>query len=59
MFIYRWQDLQLIAVYGTGLRLPNEFGLGDAFGWHQNQDIKVPSTRLLFTFDVLYKIILH
>jgi hypothetical protein len=57
--IKKWRDLQLIAVDGTGLRLPNESWLGDTFGWHQNQHSKVPSTRLLFTFDVLNNIILH
>lgn len=44
---------------GTGLRLPNEPWIGDHFGWHQNQHRRVPSTRILCTFDVLNQLIVN
>ena len=53
----KWRKFRLIAVDGTGCRLPDEAWIGDAFGWHQNQHSQVPSTRWLVQFDVLNQII--
>ncbi len=52
-----WRNLRVFAVDGTGQALPNEEWIGQAFGWHKNQFVSVASTRLLFTFDVLNKVI--
>lgn len=52
-----WRGLRVFAVDSSGQRLPNEDAIGDAFGWHTNQAATVPSVHLLFTFDVLNKII--
>lgn len=52
-----WRGLRVFAVDSTGQRLPDEEPIGDAFGWHTNQAATVPSVHLLFTFDVLNKII--
>ena len=38
---------------GTGQTLPREDWIGRAFGFHQNQHDKVPSTRILLTYDLL------
>ena len=54
-----WKGYQLLAVDGTGSRLPNEPWIGDALGWHENQYNQVPSARWLLTFDVLNKILLN
>ena len=54
----KWKGLQLIAVDGTGSRLPNEQWIGDALGWHENQYNHVPSARWLITFDVLNQILI-
>lgn len=53
----RWRKFRLLAVDGTGCRLPDEPWIGEAFGWHQNQHGQVPSTRWLIQFDVLNQII--
>lgn len=53
----RWRGFRLWACDGTGLRLPNEPWIGDHFGWHQNQHRRVPSTRILCTYDVLNSLI--
>jgi len=45
------------ATDGTGFRLPDAPGLGEAFGWHGNQHDRVPSTRLLLSFDVLNEVV--
>jgi hypothetical protein len=52
-----WRGFRLLAVDGTGLRLPNARWIGEAFGWHQNQYRLVPSVRWLLTFDLLNRII--
>lgn len=52
-----WRGLRIFAVDSTGQRLPDEDPIGDAFGFHTNQAATVPSVHLLFTFDVLNKII--
>lgn len=52
-----WRGLRLLGVDGTGLRLPNEFWVGEALGWHENQHGQVPSVRWLITFDLLNQII--
>ena len=52
-----WRGLRVFAVDSTGQRLPDEDPIGDAFGWHTNQHVTVPSVHLLFTFDVLNKIV--
>lgn len=52
-----WRGLRIFAVDGTGQGLPKEWWLGEAFGYHKNQYGQVPSTRLLFTFDLLNQII--
>ena len=56
---HRWKGKRLIAVDGSGQKLPNEHWIGEAFGFHQNQHDNRPSTRLLFTFDVLNSIIMR
>ncbi|MDX2245693.1 MAG: IS4 family transposase [Bacteroidia bacterium] len=48
-----WHGLRLMAIDGTGLRIPDEWGLGEHFGWHQNQHRDVPSTRWLVCLDLL------
>ena len=55
----RWRKLRLIAVDGTGCRLPDESWLGETYGWHQNQHSQVPSTRWLVQFDLLNQIIIN
>jgi hypothetical protein len=55
----RWKGKRLIAVDGSGQKLPYEYWIGEAFGFHQNQHDNRPSTRLLFTFDVLNSIIMR
>ena len=52
----RWRGFRVWATDGTGFRLPDAPGLGDAFGWHGNQYDLVPSTRLLLSFDVLNEV---
>lgn len=52
-----WRGLRVFAIDGTGQRLPNETWIGEAFGFHLNQHDRVPSTRILVTFDLLNKII--
>jgi len=52
-----WKNRLLLAVDGTGQTLPNEQWIGEAFGFHRNQHDEVPSTRILFTYDVLNSII--
>ena len=52
-----WRGLRLFAVDSSGQRLPDEDEIGDAFGWHTNQAATVASVHLLFTFDVLNKLI--
>ena len=37
--------------------LPDESWIGEHLGFHRNQHDNVPSTRILFTFDILNKII--
>jgi len=37
--------------------LPDESWIGDQLGFHRNQHDNVPSARILFTFDILNKII--
>ena len=54
---HTWRGLRLFAIDGTAQALPHEEWIGDALGWHKNQFTSTPSTRLLFTFDVLNKII--
>ncbi|MEM6769206.1 MAG: hypothetical protein AAF597_01365, partial [Bacteroidota bacterium] len=60
---HRWRGKRLFAVDGTGQRLPNEQWIGEAFGFHINQYDNRPSTRLLFFFDLLnkliYRVVLH
>ena len=51
------KKLRVFAVDGSGQRLPNEPWIGEAFGFHLNQHDRVPSTRILATFDILNKII--
>lgn len=53
-----WRRFRLLAVDGTGLRLPDESWLGEALGWHENQHGHVPSVRWLITFDLLNQIII-
>ena len=53
-----WRGLRLIALDGTGLRIPDEQWLGQHFGWHQNQHSLVPSTRWLVQFDLLNQILI-
>lgn len=53
----KWKGKLLLAVDGSGQKLPNEQWIGEAFGFHQNQHDNRPSTRLLFTYDVLNGII--
>lgn len=55
--VRRWRGFRLWATDGTGFRLPNAPGLGEAFGWHGNQHNRVPSTRLLLCFDLLNQVI--
>ena len=55
----RWKGKRLFAVDGTGLRLPNEPWIGEAFGFHLNQHDQRPSVRLLPTLDVLNNILLR
>lgn len=52
-----WRGLRVFAVDSSGQRLPDEEEIGDAFGWHTNQAATVASVHLLFTFDVLNKLI--
>ena len=52
-----WRGLRVFAVDSSGQRLPDEEWIGDAFGWHTNQAATVASVHLLFTFDVLNKLI--
>jgi hypothetical protein len=52
-----WRGLRVFAVDSSGQRLPDEDEIGDAFGWHTNQAATVASVHLLFTFDVLNKLI--
>ncbi|MDX2248339.1 MAG: IS4 family transposase, partial [Bacteroidia bacterium] len=52
-----WRGFRLVAVDGTGLRIPDEDWLGEYFGWHKNQHGEVPSTRWLVCFDVLNQIL--
>lgn len=54
---FRWRGFRLWACDGTGLRLPDESWIGEHFGWHQNQYSRVPSTRILCTYDVLNHLI--
>lgn len=56
---HRWKGKRLVAVDGSGQKLPNEHWIGEAFGFHLNQHDNRPSTRLLFTFDVLNRIIMR
>lgn len=53
----RWKGFWLIAIDGTGFRLPEDNDIGESYGWHGNQHNRVPSTRALIAFDVLNKII--
>ncbi len=55
----RWRKFRLIAVDGTGCRLPDEPWIGDRFGWHQNQYSQVPSVRWLVQFDVLNQMLIN
>ena len=55
----RWKGKRLFAVDGTGLKLPNEPWLGEAFGYHQNQYDRSASVRLLPTLDVLNNVLLR
>ena len=54
---HRWKGKHLRAVDGTGQSLPYFTHIGEHFGFHQNQYAARPSTRLLFTHDVLNNII--
>jgi hypothetical protein len=54
---HTFRGLRVFAVDGTGQRLPREPWIGQAFGYHLNQHDRVPSTRILATFDLLNKII--
>lgn len=51
-----FRGLRVFAVDGTAQRLPNEAHLGRVFGFHLNQHDRVPSIRILATFDVLNRI---
>lgn len=53
----RWKGLLFWACDGTGFKLPEEYELGEEFGWHSNQNKTVVSTRLLVFFDLLNKIV--
>lgn len=53
----RWKGFLLFAIDGTGQMLPDESWIGEQLGFHRNQHDSVPSTRILFTFDILNKII--
>lgn len=53
----RWRSFRLWATDGSGFRLPDTDEMGDAFGWHVNQHIAVPSARILVHFDVLNQVI--
>ena len=55
----RWRGKRLVAVDGTGLRLPNESWLGEAFGFHKNQHDCRPSVRLVCTLDVLNNVLMR
>ena len=52
-----WKKFRVWATDGTGFRLPDAPGLGDTFGWHENQHSSVPSSRLICCFDVLNKVV--
>ena len=53
----RWKGMRLWAADGTGFRLPDEQWLGEEFGWHCNQNSRVPSTRLLCHYDLLNSLV--
>ncbi len=53
----RWKGFRLWATDGSGFRLPDVPGMGDAFGWHDNQHRGVPSTRMSLCFDLLNEVI--
>jgi hypothetical protein len=53
----RWKGFLLFAVDGTGQMLPDESWIGEYLGFHRNRYNSVPSTRILFTFDILNKVI--
>ncbi|NJC24526.1 transposase [Neolewinella antarctica] len=52
-----WKNYRVMAVDGSGHRLPQDNNVGEEFGWHGNQHNQVPSTRTLYAYDVLNKII--
>jgi len=53
----KWKGFLLFAIDGTGQMLPDENWIGEHLGFHRNQHDSVPSARILFTFDILNKII--
>ena len=53
----KWKGFLLFAVDGTGQMLPDESWIGEHLGFHRNRYNSVPSARILFTFDILNKII--
>jgi hypothetical protein len=53
----RWKGFRLWATDGSGFRLPDEWELGEAFGWHGNQHNRVPSARMLVCYDLLNQLV--
>jgi len=49
----RRKGFRLWATDGSGFRVLDKHELGEVFGWHGNQHIRVPSARMLVCFDLL------
>jgi hypothetical protein len=53
----RWKGMRLWAADGTGMKLPEYEALGDAFGRQSNRYKAVPSSKILFYFDLLNEVV--